>query len=429
MPAEFALPAVPQTGASSGATLLRRFTVVSLLATVAVGALFGTVAVWTVERYALDQHAHEAALYVSEFLAPRLVAQDFLVRRSTRRIQFVFALRGLIGTAGILRVSVWDARGRLLYSEAHGPAERAERTAPWPASPAAGIQSRIISLPPSAGPRRAMEVLVPIVLPGTARPVGLYDILSDVTQLETTLGRLERSLWASVLAGMLVLYVALFSIVRRASSELEWQHATLREAFAGVVQSLATAVGARDGATASHCTEVADLAVAIARAAGMNPSQVHQVRVAAFLHDVGKIGVRDEILRKRGPLTNEERAAIERHAVLGYEILLPVPIDDAIKGAVRHHHERWDGTGYPDRLAGYAIPPAARVIAVADAYGALTADRPYRPAQRPEVARAEIERHAGTQFDPRIVSAFRQVWEERARPAAAAAPARIRATP
>jgi len=75
------------------------------------------------------------------------------------------------------------------------------------------------------------------------------------------------------------------------------------------------------------------------------------------------------------------------------------------------------------------VPPAARVIAVADAYGALTADRPYRPAQRPEVARAEIERHAGTQFDPRIVSAFRQVWEERARPAAAAAPARIRATP
>ncbi|HEV2358822.1 MAG TPA: HD-GYP domain-containing protein [bacterium] len=393
---------------------MRRFTLVSLATTVAVGLIFGTLAVRLVEGYALNQHAHSAAVYVSEFLAPRLVAQDFQVSSPARRVEFAFAVRGLIGRAGILRVTVWNRDGQVLYSDDAGLVGRAfPPSAPLRAALGGQTESRIVSFPQGRGSRDAMEVFVPVVLQGVARPVAVYDIVSDLTDLRPTLRRLRWSVWATAVSGMLVLYLALFTIVRGASRELQQQHDTLRVAFAGAVESLAAAVNARDVATADHSNQVADLAAALAQAAGLSPADAGDVRTAAFLHDVGKIGIRDNILDKHGPLTREERATMQGHALVGYEILRPVPISAAIKAAVRHHHEWWNGSGYPDGLAGEAIPVAARVIAVADAYGALTADRPYRPALDPETAMAEIERRAGTQFDPAIVATFQRIWRER----------------
>lgn len=390
-----------------------RFTLVSLAATIVAGLVFGTLSVRVAEDYALSQHAHSAAVYVSEFLAPRLVAQDFLGPSPAGRVEFAFALRGLIGKAGILRVSVWNRQGEVLYSDDAGLAGRT-----FPLSPAlrAAIdgrtESRLVSFPERNGSRRAMEVFVPVVLQGAARPVAVYDIVSDLKDLDPTLRGLRRSIWADVIAGMFVLYAAMFTIVRGASRRLEQQHATLQAAFAGAVQSLAAAVNARDAATADHSQMVADFAAALAHAVGMSPAEAADVRTAAFLHDVGKIGLSDHILDKQGPLTRDERADMQRHALTGYEILLPVPVSGAIKSAVRHHHEWWNGNGYPDRLRGESIPIAARVIAVADAYGALIVDRPYRPALDPETAMAEIERRAGTQFDPALVAAFRRIRKE-----------------
>lgn len=394
-------------------TLLQRFTLVSLLTTLAVGALFGTIAVRLTEQYALDQHAHSAAVYVSEFLAPRLVTADFLLPAPARRVEFEFAARGLIGKAGILRVTVWNTHGRILYSSAPDTIGRTFPL-PRPAEAALAGQTRSQILTLSAGPgqkaQRAMEVFVPIVPDGAHRPVGVYDIVSDLTDLNAALSRLRWSVWANGITGLLVLYVALFTIVRRASRDLEQHEVTLRAAFAGAVQSLVSAVNARDAATATHSNRVADLAGAIAEAAGLDETDVGTVRIAAFLHDVGKIAIADRILDKPGPLTREEREDMRRHALVGYHILSPVPIPEAVKFAVRHHHERWDGDGYPDHLAGEAIPIAARIIAVADTFGALTADRPYRSAQESAEAAAQIEGLAGTQFDPRIVAAFQQVW-------------------
>lgn len=387
----------------------------SLLTTVAVSVLFGAIAVHLVEDYALTQHADSAAVYVSEFLAPRLVAKDFLARPPLRRIEFEFAMRGLIGNAGILRISVWNRRGQILYSD-----DRAliGRLFPMPPQVQAALAhgqtgSRILPRAEENEAGRAMEVFVPVVLPAGPTPVAVYDIVSDLRELDATLNNLRRWVWGSVAAGIVILYVALFTIVSRASRDLREQQLLLRRAFEGAVQSLARAVNARDAATANHSDRVADLAVEIAQAAGLSAKDVRDVRIAAFLHDVGKIGIQDDILDKRGPLTMRERTAMQLHAVMGYTILLPVAIPHAIKLAVRHHHERWDGGGYPDGLSGETIPIAARVIAVADSYGALTSQRPYRPAQDPKDAMAEIVRCSGTQFDPMIVRAFEQVWRTR----------------
>lgn len=399
---------------TNGITLLQRFTLVGLMTTVAAGAVFGAVAVRLMEQYALDQHAHSAAVYVTEFLAPRLVASDFQASSPARRVEFEFALRGLIGRAGILRVTVWNARGQPLYSDTPDVAGSALPPPTLLSAALRGqIRSRTVTLTadPRGRDRHAMEVFVPILPQGAMRPVAVYDILSDLTSLDIALTGLRLSVWASVISGLLLLYVALFSIVRRASRELEEQEATLRGAFAGAVQSLVAAVTARDAATASHSDQVAELAVAIAQTVGLNETDVGDVRIAAFLHDVGKIGVADHILDKKGPLTRVERAIMQRHVLLGYQILQPVPIPEAVKQAVLHHHEWWDGSGYPGHLAGEAIPVAARIIAVADTYGALTADRPYRTARDAAQATAHMETLVGTQFDPGIFAAFRQVLQ------------------
>jgi HD-GYP domain-containing protein (c-di-GMP phosphodiesterase class II) len=123
---------------------------------------------------------------------------------------------------------------------------------------------------------------------------------------------------------------------------------------------------------------------------------------------VGKIGVGDRILKKPGPLSAEEMQAMQAHPVLGDAIVAGLPLDglEAIRGGVRHHHERWDGRGYPDRLSAEAIPLAARIIAVCDAYVAITVERSYRPARTAEAAREELLREAGHQFDPAVVAAF-----------------------
>ena len=169
--------------------------------------------------------------------------------------------------------------------------------------------------------------------------------------------------------------------------------------------SLAKAVDARDTYTGSHSERVADLAARIAVRLGLDPEQVELTRLAGSLHDLGKLAIPEEILRKPGDLTDSERLVLERHPQIGFRMLDSLGVDP-VADVVLHHHERWDGAGYPDGLSGEAIPLGARIIFVADAYDAMTSDRVYRAKRSAEVALAELERCAGTQFDPAIVAAF-----------------------
>ena len=143
------------------------------------------------------------------------------------------------------------------------------------------------------------------------------------------------------------------------------------------------------------------------------------VRQASELHDIGKVAIPDAILGKPGPLTEEEWAFIHRHPVIGERIILAAPALSRVAALVRASHERWDGTGYPDQLAGDEVPVGARVVAVADAYAAMTGGRPYREARTADEALAELRREAGTQFDPAVVDAWCAAYARRAVPAAA----------
>lgn len=180
----------------------------------------------------------------------------------------------------------------------------------------------------------------------------------------------------------------------------------LRESYKATVRALSNAVEARDAYTGKHAERVTAYGIVLARACGLDTDLRPEVEFGFLLHDVGKVGVPDAILFKPGPLSREEFSLIARHPVLGSEILRDVAFlgDGAL--VVRHHHERWDGSGYPDGLAGEAIPAPARIFAVADALDAITTDRPYRPAAGFAAAREEIRAVAGSQFDPAVVAAY-----------------------
>jgi HD-GYP domain-containing protein (c-di-GMP phosphodiesterase class II) len=187
----------------------------------------------------------------------------------------------------------------------------------------------------------------------------------------------------------------------------------LRDSYRATVRALSNAVEARDAYTGKHAERVTAYGIALAQAIGLDTDRVPGIEFGFLLHDVGKVGVPDAILFKPGSLDETEFALIAQHPVIGSEILRDVDFLGDGKLVVRHHHERWDGTGYPDRLAGEAIPLAARVFAVADALDALTTDRPYRRGTRFSRARDEIRSHAGSQFDPGVVAALESIPDAR----------------
>jgi putative nucleotidyltransferase with HDIG domain len=186
----------------------------------------------------------------------------------------------------------------------------------------------------------------------------------------------------------------------------------LRQSYMLTVRALANAVEARDAYTGRHAERVAAYGLQLADAYGMRLGDDPEIEFGFLLHDIGKVAVPDAILFKTSRLTEEEYALIAQHPVVGAEILRDVDFLGEGKLVVRHHHERWDGTGYPDRLVGDEIPLAARVFSVADTLDALTTDRPYRPASNWTDARLEIRKFSGTQFDPDVVNAFETITDE-----------------
>ena len=169
-------------------------------------------------------------------------------------------------------------------------------------------------------------------------------------------------------------------------------HRFMKDESLATIQALAAAVDAKDPYTQGHSQRVAEYAAALGRRMGMSESEVESVFVTGTLHDVGKIGVPDAVLKKPGRLDDHEREIIETHPGLGEVIVRKVPALAYTLPGVRHHHERWDGGGYPDRLQGEAIPYVGRLLALADTFDAMTSDRPYRKGMSWDIALAEIER-------------------------------------
>lgn len=188
--------------------------------------------------------------------------------------------------------------------------------------------------------------------------------------------------------------------------------AQMQRDYLNTITTLALLIDARDAYTKRHSENVTRYAVAIAGKIGLAPDRCELIRRAGMLHDIGKIGIRDSVLLKPGKLTDEEFAQIKSHASLGADIVATLPALQEVAALVRHHHERYDGTGYPDGKKGEGIELGARILAVADTFDAMTTDRPYRKGMALQEALGELKRCKGSQFDPALVDAFLTVLEK-----------------
>lgn len=258
-------------------------------------------------------------------------------------------------------------------------------------------------------------ILVPIQWPG--RPHGwLIAANKDLSLLAS--GRILSRYGADIQTGDIEFGAAEISLVRAAAAVLSTNSGILdllndrEELLTGVVRSLVNALDAKDSYTCGHSDRVAEFARLTAAAMGREESECEEIHMAGLLHDIGKVGIPDEVLNKPGKLTVKETELIQRHPVTGYEILRHLNSFEYVLPGVLHHHEAFNGTGYPEGLAGKSIPLAARILAVADAWDAMTSSRSYRDGMPYTRARVILKEGAGKQWDPACVTAFLQCLDD-----------------
>jgi putative two-component system response regulator len=185
----------------------------------------------------------------------------------------------------------------------------------------------------------------------------------------------------------------------------------LREAYESTLTVLSNAIEVRDSYTRGHVERVRDYALILAKQMGWAEVQLNTLRFGAILHDIGKIHIRENTLRKEEPLSESEWLEIREHPTIGAEMVKDIPYLKSAIPIILHHHEYWDGSGYPDQLKGEGIPQTARIVVVADAFDAMTTDRGYKNAKTPDAALAEIIKYAGIKYDPKVVDALKKTWD------------------
>ena len=195
-------------------------------------------------------------------------------------------------------------------------------------------------------------------------------------------------------------------VVKERTKELQESYEKLKGANRQALFGLAEAIEAKDPYTKGHCGRVAAYSLVLARAAGYPSDGLETLEFGAFLHDIGKIGIRDSVLLKPGPLDDDEWKHMREHPIKGYDIASKIAMLHPIMPAVRNHHERWDGSGYPDRMKDTGIPLAARIVAIADAYDAMSTDRPYKKALSLDECESILRKTAGKMYDPELIEVF-----------------------
>ncbi|HEX4746874.1 MAG TPA: HD domain-containing phosphohydrolase [Gaiellaceae bacterium] len=411
-------------------TLLRTFLIASAVILAAGAVALSSRLSADLRAAALEDSALDVSAYTDAILGPTLVHGTTVhvtpeaLRRLSRTVRLPDDVRGL---------NVYTRGGRLVFSTT-----RPDRVGRLRSSP--HLQAAAESGAPSAdlvdpeGPSPAVVKVWTPLHATSGRVAGVTEVSLDDSVVEGIIEDTRATVWFAVGIVFGVLWIALALLVRGASARLEAQNEDLaarqhdlvessRELEATLLETIETlnaAVEARDPYTAGHSQRVRRVSLAIGRELRLPARQLGALSTAALFHDIGKIGMPDSILTKPDRLDRAEAAVMREHVTRGAEIVSRISsLRDSVP-AIRHHHERWDGLGYPDRLSGTDIPVEAAIIAIADAWDAMTTDRPYAAALSTEEAMLQVHAGRGKQFNPAVVDAFLSV--ARRRPAELAPP-------
>jgi putative nucleotidyltransferase with HDIG domain len=379
-----------------------------------------------VKNQALDDAKLSLTQYANGVLGPRMIYGTTLqVGDSATSI----VNRDLAERPDILSVKVWNPDGTLEW--ANLAPERIGHKFPLGADLVEALETREATaefstlaededaVEASLLSGDVIEVYAPLFA-GQHEVVGAYEVYADASPLEASIAERKRTIWVANAALFAFLWVLLMLLARNASGMLRRQTTALRERSAALsesyrmleessleaIESLNATVEAKDPYTAGHSLRVQRIAVSIAQELGVPPKDLDAVRHGGLFHDIGKIAIPDVLLTKPAQLTEDEYELMKRHSSEGARIVSKFGRLRECVPIIRHHHERWDGAGYPERLAGEDIPLLATIVGFADAWDAMTIERPYQRALRIEEAFEEVREHRGTQFSPAVVDAF-----------------------
>ncbi len=370
----------------------------------------------------LDESAREVGLFANSVLAPTLVRNNRIVADAR---DFARLARTVRTPAEFTGVAVWTRNGKLVFSTIPGRrllTARAQTSEVLRGGRAIANVTEVSSRADGSKPVRSVAVWAPLTS-STGTPVGVVEVLLRPDLLDASAARASRTVWLAVGAVFLALWLALAVLVRGASARLARQNDALESRSRELVESsrqveqnlldtietLNAAVEARDPYTAGHSQRVRRVALAIGRELSLTAPQLGRLATAALFHDIGKIGIPDSILTKEGTLDPGEAAIMREHVERGAEIVAKVSSFEGAVAAIRHHHERWDGLGYPDGLRGDEIPLEGAIIGLADAWDAMTTHRPYAHGLTLNEAMLQVRSGRGKQFSPAVVDAFLNV--------------------
>jgi putative nucleotidyltransferase with HDIG domain len=405
-------------------TLLRSFVLASALI-LAVGAVaLSSTLSRDLRAQALADNARDVKLYVDTVLVPNVVRGNEVVVTPSALARLARIVRQPENVRGL---NIWSRDGRLrLSTNQPGRVGRRVTSGPDLRNVLRTRQPRAEIVKPTNSKSRVVKVWTPL-LSSTGRPVGAAEVTLHRSVVDEVVANSSRTIWLAVGIVFGLLWLALALLVGGASSRLsadnderdahsrELTDSTrrLEQSLLETIETLNAAVEARDPYTAGHSQRVRRVALAIGRDLRLTPKQLGALGTAALFHDIGKIGIPDSILTKPETLSRAEAAVMREHVTRGAEIVSrSSSLQDSVP-AIRHHHERWDGLGYPDGLSGEEIPLEAAIIALADAWDAMTTDRPYAHALQLGEAMAQIRAGREKQFNPSVVDTFAAVARRR----------------
>jgi putative nucleotidyltransferase with HDIG domain len=410
--------ATPRTWVERSLTLLRVFLIASAAILLAGAVLLSGVLSSRLREQTISDTRTSLTQYVDGVLRPELVEGNRVVvrRRLTKQLAAVSR------RPDIVTVKVWRLNGVLAWTNRARSriGQRFELDGNLGVSMKQNKSVAEIEVPDTEenevernlGFGRLLEVYAPIHN-ARGQAIGAYEIYADPKPTDRAITANNHLIWGAVAMVFLALYLALALLVRTASRTLRRQADSLTEAYAVLeqnaleaVETLNATVDARDPYTAGHSQRVQEIALAIADELGIASKDREAIALAGLFHDIGKLGVPDAILTKPAKLTQQEYELMKQHPTDGANIVAKFSRLQGAVPMIRHHHERWDGAGYPDRLAAQDIPLGARIVGLADAWDAMTTDRPYHRALERHEAERELHDNRGTQFAPEVVDAF-----------------------
>lgn len=400
------------------ATLNQRVAVLVGLWVLVSAIIGGSIASWYVQRVTVSREAEVVSEFVRGQVDGSRLEELLENARPSRSVAGLGDLmHGLQTVRAIRRIKLYDRQGSIVWSDDPRIIGMAPPN-PMLGAALSGNMAHTLEVPQDPEHtldgalfrgQRVVEIYIPILgrIPG--RPVAVVEVYKEAAPLLARLWQVRLVVWGGVvLAGCLALGTVLF-ITRHSSAGLQRAHRRLEADFRALLGALETLADLKDPHAEGHTHRVQAMAAALATEMGIPSQELATIRTAAGLHDIGKIGVPEAAFAKSGPLTPVDWERIKAHPEIGADVISPVAELQATRGIIRHHHERFDGFGYPARLSGRGIPLGARIIAVADAFVAMTSARPHRgPVPAPD-ALGEIRRQSGRQFDPAVVSALERL--------------------